>query len=228
MKRSAVTAFSLVLFGCGGHAAKYKFDDVALASVPMTEKQSIFAAEQEVSVAKAKRQAAEADVRTTEHDIDLARVEREQARLSTQTAKLEMDAAEKAHDMNRQGPASDKKRIADLGERVANAKVDMLDQKRKWQNELIEVGDAQIDAALSRVEYEKAKLAAAKNIRPTKDFNPEVFTQDFEKRKREVDEEQREADEKKEKLERLTQSWKDLDAQYQQARTVPGIAAPTK
>ena len=232
MKRSAIMVFAsglmLVGSGCGGHTAKYKFDDVALASVPMTEKQPIFAAEQEVSVAKAKRQAAEADVRSTEHEIDLAKLEREQAKLTTQTAKLEADAAEKSHDMNRQAPASDKKRLADLGERAATAKVDMLDQKRKWQNELVEVADAQIDAALSHVEFEKAKLAAAKNIRPTKDFNPDQFTADFEKRKREVDEEQKEADEKKEKLERLTQSWKDLDTQYQQARSTPGLAAPTK
>ena len=229
MKRSSMLiparfGFALLLFGCGGHTAKYKFDDVALASVPMSDKQAIFAAEQEVSVAKAKRQAAEADVRTTEHEVELAKLEREQAKLATQTAKLEMDAAEKSHDMNRQGPASEHKRLADLGERAANAKVDMLDQKRKWQNELVEVTDAQIDAAVSHVEVEKAKLAAAKNIRPTKDFNPEVFTADFDKRTREVDDEKREADEKKEKLDRLTQAWKDLDAQYQQAKTVPGIS----
>src|SRR5262249_36853226 len=143
---------------CGG-GAKYKVDDVALAQVPVEEKQPIFQAENEVSVAKSEQVKALADAQSVDHDLDIADKEQEQAKLERQKGKLERDAADKAHDVNRVGQADGELKIAELGEKAADAKVDWLSRKKKWHKMQADAAEEHIGAAQARVELEKAQLA---------------------------------------------------------------------
>src|SRR4051812_13936063 len=104
----AAAVFLLGVPGCGPVTAKYTVDDVALAQVPIQEKQPVFAAEQEVAVAKSEKNALTSDIENTKREIDLADLERQQRGLSIQTAKVELDGAQKSHDLNAQSAATEK------------------------------------------------------------------------------------------------------------------------
>lgn len=207
--------------GCGGHTAKYTVDEVSLAQIPMDEKKAIFDAQNEVSVAKAEKAKADADADATKQEIALAEAERDQAKLEVEKAKLEGDIAEKAKDVVRQQQAAEKRRIAELGKRAAEAKVDSLEAKRTWQKAVGDQADARISATVSKVELEKAKLAQAKNIKPTKDFDPSKFAEDYDRRAIDADKARSAADRKKEAFERAATDWKNLKAQFDQAAAPP-------
>lgn len=211
-----LVALSLTM--CGGGGAKYKVDDVALASIPVAEKQAIFAAENEISVAKSEQAKALADAAGCDHDLDIADKEQDQAKLETQKAKLESDAAEKSHDMNRVSGASRELKIADVGERAASAKVDWLSRKKKWDKALASVAEYHIAVAQSKVELEKARLAAAKGIKPSDDFKLDNFAGDYAKRTKEWQDEKKEADGMHAQVDKFEKTYNDLKAQYSQLR----------
>ena len=211
MNRSFALAFLLAVAGCGGHAAKYRFDDVAIAQVPIDDKRPIFEAEQAVPVAKALLLQREAEIEGTKNEIALAKLELDRAKLQVESARLESQAAEKSHDTNRIAPAKGKESTADLGQRAAQAKVDMLEGKKDWQKEQRRLADLDIDAALARVENEKAKLAVAKNIRP-KDFRPEDYSNELSNRTLKVDGARRDVEAQKLTFDRLTETYRSLDA----------------
>jgi chromosome segregation ATPase len=215
----------LFLIACGGGGAKYKVDDVALAQIPVAEKQSIFAAENEISVAKSEHGKALADAQAVDHDLDIADKEQDQAKLETQKAKLESQAAEQSHDMNRVGAATRELKIADVGERAASAKVDWLSRKKKWFKALADVAEYRIAVAQSKVELEKARLAVAKNIKPSDDFKIDNFAQDYAKRTKEWQEEKRDADQMRAQVDQFGKTYDNLKAQYMQLRA-PATALP--
>jgi hypothetical protein len=221
MRNSTIALLALASAMAGGCAqhAKYTVDDVALAQVPLADKQAIFAAEQEIAVAKAEKAKAEADVDTTKHDIGFADAERGQAKLEVDKAKLEQEAADKSQNLNRRQSADKLRDLADLGYKVADAKVDMLGAKKKWQKELVDVADEKVGAAMARMEAEKAKLAAAKNIKPTPDFDPAVFTAECTRRQKRVDSEQLDADEKKVEMDKAAATYRDLKVQFDQRKS---------
>jgi hypothetical protein len=201
--------------GCASHP-KYMVDDMALAQVPMVEKQSIFSAEQDIAVARAEHAKAASDVDVARHHLAVAEAERDQARLEVDKAKLEQQAGERAHDVNRQKSADRLREIADSGDRAALAKVDMLAAKRKWMRETVDVADERIRAAMAKLEWEKAKLAAAKNIKPTPDFNVAVFADEYGRRQKEVDDQKKDVDAAKVEHDKLEKAWRELKQYYEQ------------
>jgi hypothetical protein len=220
---------TLFLVACGGGGAKYKVDDVALASIPLDEKKPIFQAEHEVSLAKAEAAQSIADTRDTEGQLDIADKEQEQAKLETQKAKLSADQAEKSHDLNRVSAAQKELHIAEVGERAATAKTDWLSKKKKWHKELGDVAEAHVEAATSKVELEKARLAAAKGIKPTADFKLDDFAADYAKHVKEWQEEQQDAQKLKTQVDKLEQTYNGLKAQYANLRapaSAPSQTAP--
>ncbi len=209
---------SLILVACGGSTAKYTVDDVSLASIPLEEKKPIFQAEHEVSLAKAEAAQSVADTRDVDGQLDIADKEQEQAKLETSKAKISADQAEASHDLNRVSAADKELRIAQLGERAATAKTDWLSKKKKYHKELGDVADEHIAAAMSKVELEKARLAAAKGIKPSADFKLDDFAGDYAKRVKSWQEESADAGKLKAQVDKLEKTWQDLKAQFAQAR----------
>ena len=212
-------AFLIVLAaGCGGTSAKYTVDDVALATVPVSEKQAIFNAQNQVSVAKADQQKALADADATDHDLDIAKTEKEQARLETSKARLEADAADKSHDQNKIDTAARMKKAADAGEQAADAKVDWLSQVKKWHRAQADAAEAQVSLANAQVELEKAKLAELKKIKPSPDFKLQTFTDEYQRRQGKADSAKKDADSAKASADKLEQTSKDLAQQATQLK----------
>ncbi len=218
---------SLILVACGGSTAKYTVDDVSLASIPLEEKKPIFQAEHEVSLAKAEAAQSVADTRDVDGQLDIADKEQEQAKLETSKAKLSADQAEASHDLNRVSAADKELRIAQLGERAATAKTDWLSKKKKYHKELGDVAEEHIAAAMSKVELEKARLAAAKGIKPSADFKLDDFAGDYAKRVKSWQEENADAGKLKSQVDKLEKTWQDLKAQFAQARAPQQPAAGT-
>jgi len=224
-KLGFVLAVSLA--ACGGGGAKYKVDDVALANISLADKQPVFAAEHEVSIAKAEQAKAQADQRDVDGQIDIADKELEQAKLETAKAKLTVDQAEKSHDMNRVASAQKDLRTAETGERAADAKTDWLSKLRKFHKQMQDVGEAHVQAAQSKVELEKARLAAAKGIKPSADFKLDDYANDYAKRTKAWDEEKKDADQIKAQADKLQQAYNNLQSQYASLRA-PQQPPPTQ
>ena len=213
----AILSSAALLGACGPATAKYVLDDTALAPVPMADKQAIFAAQNEISQAKAEQQQQQAALDSVDHELDLVKLERDQANNAVKSAKIEIEMADKLKDTARMSSAAEHKRLADLGYDAADAKVTMYEKKRKWAKENVEVAEKKVKAALAKVEAEKARLAASKGIMPTKDFNPNMYIDEYTKRQKDVESEQRDADEAKAKYDEKTATWNQLSTQFQSA-----------
>ena len=105
-----------------------------------------------------------------------------------------------------------------LGEHVAEAKLAWLDKQRRWFKALAEAAHERIYAALAKVEMEKAKLAAAKTIKPTKDFNLNTYTNEFAKRQKDVDEAHKLSDKRKAEMEKAALAYYGLKSQLEQSK----------
>jgi hypothetical protein len=224
-QRSLAVAL-LFVAACGGHSAKYKVDEVVLAQVPINEKQAVFDAQNEVTVAKSEKAKADADADVTGKEIRVAEAERDQAKLEVDKWKIERDMALKARDDNRSRAAVDRERVAELGKRAADAKVDTLGARRSWQRAMADQADAHIDSAVSRVELEKAKIAVAKGITPSKDFDAGRFAKDYESRVRRLDEARVNADKKREKLDRAVADHDLKRSEFDRAKATSMPTAP--
>src|SRR3954471_13209209 len=122
----------LVVAGCGGGGAKYHVDDNSLATASVQEKQGILAAQQEKEVAKTEEQKAEADLKNIDNELSVAENDYKTAKLQLDTAKLQAKTAEQSGDFNRKNQAVHDVRVAELGVKSADTKVDWLNKKRKW------------------------------------------------------------------------------------------------
>lgn len=214
----ALLPAALLLGGCAGHSARYKVDDVVLAQVPVEEKQAIFTAENDVAVARSEKQKVESELATTHDELGRARKERELAVLEIDKAKVEAKIGESLKDAAHIQRAGEMRRVADIGKRAADAKVEMLEDKKRFQEAVGAQADAHLDAALSLVELEKAKLAVAKNITPSKDFDAAKFATDYDQRVKRQDERRVEADRKREKYERAVSSFNERQAEWERVR----------
>jgi hypothetical protein len=217
MRRFLMAGALSLAAGCGGPSARYTVDDVSIAAVAINDRQPVFAAEQEASIARAERAKEQLDADAASHDVDVAIAERDQAHLEVSKGKVELDAAEKSHDLNRVPPAEKTVKVAEIGEKAANAKIDWLQAVYRWHKRLVDVADEKIGAALSKMELEKAKVAAAKGIRPTKDFNVDTYNNEYLRRLRELEKERKKADMKKAEADKLAKAYDDLRAQADKA-----------
>ena len=227
--RKTALALLLFAFGCGGTAAKYTVDDVALAQIPVAEKQAIFNAQNGVAVAKSEQQKAVADAQATDNDLDIAKAEKEQARLETSKAKLEVEAAEKSHDQNKIDAAAKMKLAAESGEKAAEAKVDWLSQVKKWHYAVADAAQSQVGLANAKVELEKAKLAEVNKIKPSADFQLQTFTDEYQRREAKAADTRRDADAAKAECDKKEQDYNQLKQQYAQQKgtaATPGATHP--
>ena len=142
------------------------------------EKQGILAAQQEKEVAKTEQQKAEADLKNIDNELSVAENDYKAAKLQLDTAKLNVKSGRAVGRRHPQGQSTHDVKIAELGVKASDAKVDWLNKKRKWIKAQRDAADDHFAAADSRLELEKAKLAQQKGIKPSDDFNVMNFETD--------------------------------------------------
>ena len=114
--------------GCSS-GLKYKVDDAALDNASPGEKQAIFNAKNEVEIARSEIRNADAKLEAVDRDRDVAKTEKKQAELEIEKAATEEESAVAARDENRHAAAKHGKDVAAFGVKVAEAKLEWLDQK---------------------------------------------------------------------------------------------------
>src|SRR6185369_9717770 len=123
-----------------------------------------------------------------------------------------------ARDENRHNAAKHGKEVAAFGVKVSEAKLAWLEQKEDALKAERTAAEAHERAAEAKTEFEKAKLAQQKGIKPDSGFSLGDFESqwkdkngDWESAKKDAAAEQKKADEREQK-------WKDLVAQHQKLR----------
>jgi hypothetical protein len=212
MRETLLSVLLVGAVGCGGGGAKYHIDDSSLASASVEEKQGVLAAEQEKQVAKTEQQKADSDLKNIDRDVDIANNDLKTAKLQLDSAKLSQKSAEQAGDVNRKNQTAHDLRVAELGVKAADAKVDWLSKKRKWIKAQRDAAADHFAAADSRCELEKAKLAQQKGIKPTNDFNVTNFESDNLKKQQSYSSSRMDADKMQADVDRLE---RDYQAQLQ-------------
>jgi hypothetical protein len=212
---------SLLLVGaaaCGGSGAKYHVNDNALATASVQEKQGVLAAQQEKEVAKTEQAKAEADLKNIENEVDIAENEYKTAKLQLENAKTTAKMGEQSGDANRKAQGTHDVRVAELGVKSADAKVDWLSKKRKWIKAQRDAADDHYAAADSRLELEKAKLAQQKGIKPSDDFNVMNFETDNLKKQQKYSESRMDADKMQADVDRLERDYHAQLSTFEQSK----------
>lgn len=216
--RKALLLSLVMAAACGAGGAKYHVDDSSLASASVQEKQGVLAAQQEKEVAKTEQQKSEADLKNVDNELSVAENDYKSAKLQLDTAKLNQKAAEQAGDENRKQQAMHDLRVAELGVKAADAKVDWLNKKRKWIKSQRDAADDHFAAADSRCELEKAKLAQQKGIKPSKDFDVMNFESDNMKKQQQYSSSRMDADKMQADVDRLERDYQAQLASFEQAK----------
>jgi hypothetical protein len=213
-------AVTLFLCGCSS-GPKYKIDDNSLASIPLAEKQGMLAAQNEQNVAKEELRQTKADLDNNEREVDVAVNEYKTAKLSLDTAELNKKAADSSGDMNRKNTASRELHVAEVGVKATDAKVSWLEKKRKYIKALRDAAEKHVEVADAKYELEKAKLASAKGMRPSDDFNIMNFETETMEKQNKWSQERLDADKRQPDVLDLERKWKALDDQWQAAKRQP-------
>lgn len=156
--------------GCSG-APKYVIQDSVLASIAVDQKGPLLQAQQEMSVAREEEVKATADRRAALSEQDIVENEEKGAGLQVDSAKVALAAAELSGDLNKKAVAERDLKHADLGLQVAVSKAKWAKAKILMQTAALDAAEAHAGSAATKAELEKARLALAKNIKPSDDFN---------------------------------------------------------
>lgn len=203
--------------GCGG-GLKYTVDDAAMDTVPADERQGVSAARKEAEVAENERRKAETQLEALDRDTDVAKKEREQAELEIEKSVAEQEGAKVSRDENQANSAAHHKDMADMGLKVAEAKLDWLSQKKDWLKQARVAAESHVEAAKARVEYEKAKVAEQRGIKLSTDFSPSDYEDQWHSRKSDWDSERKDAESEEKDAKKKEDQWRELADKYQKLR----------
>jgi hypothetical protein len=207
-----------VLLGACASGPKYRVDDKLLDGCNTQEKQGMLAAQNDLNVAKDEQRQAKVELDSTERDLDIANNEYKTAKLQKDTAKLQLEGAKQSGDGNRVNGAERDLHVAEMGVKAADAKVDWLEKKYKYQKKWRDRAELHASSAASRYELEKAKLVNAKGIKPTGDFQLINFeTQDLDA-SRKFSEMSLDADKLKAEALDLERKYQEKNQQYTDAK----------
>jgi len=211
----------LLLVGCSS-GPKYRIDDRALAQIPTEEKQAVMAARNEQNVARDELRKAEADLQQVDRDLDVAENEAQAAALGVDSAELMSKSAAASGDLNRQAQAARELRIAELGAKAAEARLDLLEARKTWLKASLQAAESRIEVVDARLELEKARLAKEKGIMPSKDFELKNFELEALARARDYSEAKLAADKRRPAVLEAERKWQTLDREWSTARIREG------
>ena len=216
--RKALLFVIALAAACGAGGAKYHVDDNSIATASVQEKQGVLAAQQEKEVAKTEQAKSDADLKNVDNELSVAENDYKTQKLALDTAKLNQKAAEQSGDVNRKSQSMHDVKVAELGVKAADAKVDWLNKKRKWIKAQRDAADDHYASADSRLELEKAKLAQQKGIKPSKDFDVMNFETDNLKKQQTYSSSRMDADKMQADVDRLERDWHAQLSTYEQAK----------
>jgi hypothetical protein len=211
---------TLAVAGCSS-GPKYKIDDSVFAQIPINEKQGLLQAEQEKSIARQEHQKAEADLKQIERELDIAENEYKMAKLGVENAESSKKLAEQSGDVNRKNAAERDLRVAEMGKKAAQSKVDWLEKKRKWAKACREAAEEHQHAADAKYELEKARLAQQKGIKPSEDFNVANFETEAMEKDKKYTEARLDAEKLRPEVDSLERTFMTQNEQYLSARNMP-------
>jgi len=165
-----------------------QIDDSALAAVPVEEKSAVLAAQNELNQAKAEQEHARSNLSAAKTAYEMARNQSKATQLELENAKMQQKANQASGDLNSADRSAHEVKLAELKVSTARSKLEWLDKKRKWLVETADAADAHVAAAQAKYELEKARVAEARKIRPSENFNLLGFeSANLDKQKRYVD-----------------------------------------
>jgi hypothetical protein len=209
-------AVALVV-SCGG-GLKYKIDDGALDAVPAGERQGIFAAQNDLEVAKSETRTAQSQLDGLDRDRAIAKTEKEQASLEVDKAVAELEGAVQSRDENRAAAARHNKDAADFGVKVADQKLSYLDEKQDSLEAARAAADAHVAAAQAKIELEKAKVAQQKNIKPDSDFQVGNYDDQWKDKNGDWESAKKKAKSENDDAQEAQKKWQDMQTQLQKMK----------
>lgn len=141
---AGLTAASL--FGCAHHV-----DEAKLGQIPMDQKEAIFTAQHNITVA-------EANVRSAEQAKDAAEKFHDIAKRELDAAKLHATAAREARELSQRQRVSGKAHDTDLAVNAATREVAAARAKTDYADKLVELRDHQVKLAQARVDAARVDL----------------------------------------------------------------------
>jgi len=211
--------------GGGGESApgplRFTLDDMHIAAVPVEEKKAVIDTKQGYDVAQMEKAQHEAQLADVQTKLDIAKNELEQTKLARKSAQAEEKAANASADLNRKNNAERDQHAAELGQRAAEAKMAFLKAKRAWLKRHIRFTEHNIYAAEARYHLEKAKVASAKNIRPS-GFQLANFEKQARQRSEAMQRARLAADDEKKRAEGKRQDWNKKEQEYMTAKGIKG------
>lgn len=171
--RPLILAVVVALAACGGGGLgaggplKVTFPEKHLVTIPIEDQELILPAKQDMDRAALEQGRAESQRDAAKTKLDVAKNDEKEAKIGLSSAKSLKKAAGDGVDRNQQNDAARGERVADLRLRMAKAKKAFYQAKSKWLEGLAKYSKANAFAKAARYELEKAKIASARNIRPS-------------------------------------------------------------
>lgn len=213
-------ASSLLMVGCARDAAK--MDQAKLGRLPIEQKQEVFTAEHNVSVAQTNKAAAERAKDQAQLFMSMADEEVAAAKSRVNAAKNALDLAHRANSTseinaaNRAYDLANKQLIASVSKKeYANRLVDLRDAQ-------IELADKQVDAAQADLAFLRANSLRANGIAPSQ--NEADLMRDRDEKMRELALQERNVATTQDTAERYRFAWEQNRQEYNvAAREQPGL-----
>ena len=215
------SALALALVACGASRPgplKFHFDDMYIARVPLSEKQSVLDAQQEWSIAKMELASARQLYQETVSDVKIAKNEAKKAKLEKQSLKERLKIAEKTGDLTMINETTLLARAADLTYKAAKKKVKYLQQQRKYLRLDIDYHEDMMYEEEARFEMSKARTAQTHNIQPP-GFVPAQYQKQLETRSRYAQRTRARVDKARAVAARTEKEWHGLEGAAQAAES---------
>ena len=234
MRPLILAAFVVTVFGsgCGGTGLsaggplKVTFAEKHLVTIPIEDQEIILPAKQEMDRAALEQGRAESQRDGAKAKYDVAKNDEKEAKIGLSSAKSLKNAAGKGVDRNQQNDAARGERVADLRLRMAKAKKAFLEAKSKWLDGLAKYAKANMYAKAARYELEKAKIASARNIRPS-GFKLADFDAQWQQRNQRANDLRRGVDDARRKAESKRADWITKEAEYRKTQGKDGAPEAT-
>jgi hypothetical protein len=207
--------------GCAS-GPKYKIDESVLAQIPTSEKGAVMQAQQEQNIAKDEQRKADADLSQVDRELDIAENEFKSSKLAVDSAELSKKNAEATGDMNRKSQAEHELKVAEMGKKAGDAKVDWLSKRKKWIKAERDAAEEHVLATDAKYELEKAKLAQMKGIKPSDDFNVMNFEVESLEKMKKYSEAKLDADKMKADVDNLERKYQALNNEWNALRGQAG------
>lgn len=218
---AALFASVLLASACGGGSLKYTIKDEVLYSIGSTDKGAILAAQNEASIATHEQNKATSDAKAAKNELDITENEEKAAKLKLDSAKVSKQAADQSADLNRKSAAAKDVHLAELQLKVSQSKTKWVEAKKKYFDLLAESAELHAWSAQTKVELEKARLAQAKGIKPSEDFNVGNFETQNMERQRKWDEARNKSEQKRLEVERAASNYNQLQQQWNSETGAP-------